>query len=288
MDIKKKWRSSSEWKNLRKEIINRDKHCLICGECDKLEAHHIIALNVNWNLRNDRYNIITLCKLHHNQVHNGMFSQCYLSELVAERIEMIGKKFGRLTVLEECKERDKYKYKVYKCQCDCGNIIYVNSNKLKSGNTKSCGCLKADQLAKHKKCKTRLYSIYNNMKNRCYNKKHRDYKYYGGRGIAICDEWLNDFQAFYDWAIDNDYKENLTIDRLDVNGDYEPSNCRWATPKQQANNQRSNTYLTYNGKTQTLAQWANELGMKYACLYSRYRRKWKAKDILFGKDHNET
>lgn len=139
MDIKRKFRSSSSWKNLRKEILNRDKHCLVCGECNNLEAHHIIPLDILWDLRNDKHNIITLCKLHHKQAHNGVFSQYYLSELVEERIEMIGQKFGRLTVIEELFGRDKYK--IYKCVCDCGNTVYVNSNSLKSGNTKSCGCL---------------------------------------------------------------------------------------------------------------------------------------------------
>lgn len=156
MDIKSKFRGSNEWKKLRKEIINRDKHCLICGSTNKLEAHHIIPLDIMWDLRNDKSNIITLCKHHHSQVHNGVFNQCYLTELVNEITEMIGKKFGRLTVIEDTGRRDKYNYRVYKCKCDCGNIIYVNSNKLKSGNTKSCGCLKTKQLTKH-------------------NKKHRDF-----------------------------------------------------------------------------------------------------------------
>lgn len=285
MNKKRKFRSSTEWKRLRKEIINRDRHCLICGNCNNLEAHHIVPLDVMWNMRTEKSNIITLCQLHHNQVHNGMFSQYYLAELLAERNEMIGKKFGRLTVIEETGERDKHKYKIYKCQCSCGNIIYTNCNSLKSGNTKSCGCLKNEKLTKHGKYYTRLYRIYNNMKNRCCNKKHRDFQYYGGRGVTVCDEWLDDFTTFYDWAMKNGYKDNLTLDRIDVNGDYEPSNCRWTTPKEQANNTRNNVCLTYNGETKTLHQWADTLGLKYACLYSRYRRKWKIKDILFGKSN---
>lgn len=280
---KAKFRSSSEWKKLRKKIINRDKHCLICGNHNNLEAHHIIPLDINWDLRNNELNIITLCKLHHNQVHNGMFSQYYLSNLVKEVSEMIGKKFGRLTILEECEERDKYHYKVYKCKCDCGNIIYVNSNKLKSGNTKSCGCLKIEKLTKHEKCNTRLYSIYYNIKSRCYNEHYRDYKDYGGRGITVCDEWKHDFKNFYNWAMDNGYKEGLTIDRIDVNGNYTPDNCRWATLKQQGNNKRNTVYLTYEGKTRSLSEWADELGVKYSRLYTRYRRKWTTKEILLGK-----
>lgn len=281
---KTKFRGSSEWKKLRKEIINRDKHCLICGKCDTLEAHHIIPLDVNWNLRNNKYNIITLCKLHHNAVHNGVFNQYYLSKLVAERIEMIGKKFGKLTVLEDCEEYDKYGYKIYKCICDCGNITYINSNNLKTGNTKSCGCLKVDRLIKHGKYKTRMYRIYNNMKNRCYNEKHRDFHNYGGRGVTICDEWLSDFMNFYKWSIEHGYTNKLSIDRIDVNGNYEPYNCRWTTSKQQANNKRNTIHLTYNGKTQTIHEWADELGVKYTRLYTRYRRKWKTKEILFGRE----
>lgn len=236
MDKKRKFRSSTEWKKLRKEIINRDKHCLICGNCTDLEVHHIVPLDVMWDLRSEKTNVITLCKLHHTQVHNGMFNQFYLVKLLTERNKMIGKKFGKLTVLEETGERDKYKYKIYKCQCDCGNIIYVNSNKLKSGNTKSCGCLKIKKLTKRGKCYTRLYGIYNNMKARCHNKKHRDYQDYGGRGIAVCSEWLNDFMNFYNWAMENNYQDGLTIDRIDVNGTYEPDNCRWTTQKEQQTN----------------------------------------------------
>lgn len=283
MDKKSLFRSSSEWKKLRKKIINRDKHCLICGSRDDLEIHHIIPLDVNWQLRKEKLNLITLCKLHHNQVHNGVFSQCYLMKLVKEVDEMIGKKFGKLTVISECSKHDKFGYKVYKCLCDCGNITYVNSNKLKTGNTKSCGCLRIDKQTKHGKYKTRLYHIYNNMKNRCCNEKYRDFYKYGGRGISICGEWLHDFMTFYDWSMNNGYKDNLTIDRIDVNGNYEPNNCRWATPRQQSNNRRVTIYLTYNGKTQTMKEWADELGVKYTRLYSRYRRKWKTKDILLGK-----
>lgn len=123
---------------------------------------------------------------------------------------------------------------------------------------------------------TRLYAIWHGMKGRCYNKSHTHYNKYGGRGITICDEWLNSFQAFCDWAIQNGYSDNLTLDRKDTNGNYEPSNCRWATRKEQLNNRRNNIVITYNEKTQTLSQWSEELGIDYHKLLMRIKHGWSA------------
>lgn len=201
---------------------------------------------------------------------------------MSKRIEMIGKKFGRLTVLEATNKR-KCGCIVYKCLCECGTIKYINGKLLRSGETKSCGCLNLDNHFKHGKRNTRLYNIFSKMKTRCYKPYDKHYKDYGGRGINICDEWLNDFMTFYNWAIINGYKDNLTIDRIDVNGNYEPSNCRWVTMKEQNNNTRKNASYTYNGKTQTLKQWAEEYNLNYAKLKNRRRLGWNIKDILFGK-----
>lgn len=136
---------------------------------------------------------------------------------------------------------------------------------------------------KHGKKGTRIYNIWIRMKVRCYNKNYDRYKDHGGRGIVMCDEWKHDFMTFYNWAMDNGYKEGLTIDRIDNDGNYEPNNCRWSTPKQQCNNRRTNIYLTYEGKTQTIAQWAEELGVKDSTMHCRYYRGWPTKDILFGR-----
>lgn len=135
---------------------------------------------------------------------------------------------------------------------------------------------------KHGKYNTRLYRIWSRMKTRCYNKKYEHFKHYGGRGIKVCDEWLNDFMSFYDWSMSNGYKDNLTIDRIDVNGNYEPSNCRWLTNEEQQNNKRRNIRLTYNGKTQTITQWARELGIKRELIERRHRRGYIDKACLFG------
>lgn len=201
---------------------------------------------------------------------------------------MIGKKFNRLTVLEECIERDKHRRIVYKCLCDCGNITYVKGTQLRSGAIKSCGCIKGVSRRGYKYNYPRLYNTWQNMKRRCYDKKSQYYQDYGGRGITICDEWLNDNKTFFEWALNNGYQDDLTIDRIDVDGNYEPSNCRWATNDEQANNMRTNINLTYNGKTQSIAQWSRELGIKQNTLYARYHMGWSDIQCLGGKRlHNE-
>lgn len=124
------------------------------------------------------------------------------------------------------------------------------------------------------------------MKTRCYNKDNPDYKDYGGRGITICDEWLNDFMAFYYWSINNGYKDNLTIDRIDNNKGYSPDNCRWVDVKTQTNNTRRNVLLSYNGKTQSMAQWAKELNISYNTIICRHRKGYTDEECLLGKEVN--
>lgn len=194
--------------------------------------------------------------------------------------DLTHQKFGRLLVLEKTDMRD-HRYIIYKCKCDCGNIIYVNGNKLRSGHTKSCGCYRKELLTSHGKSNTRLYNIYHHMKARCYNITHDRYKDYGARGIVVCDEWLTDFTAFYNWSIENGYRENLTIDRIDVNGNYEPNNCRWATPKEQQRNTRYNRNYTINGETHCLIEWCERLNRNYNTVACRINRGWPVEKALF-------
>lgn len=193
-------------------------------------------------------------------------------------IDLTGQRFGRLVVIERAGKIGSHISWI--CQCDCGNITKpISGNNLKKGHVKSCGCL----YRKHEMHGTRLYSIWNGMKSRCYNENHIHYNDYGGRGITVCDEWKDDFQAFYDWAMANGYQEEMTIDRKDVTGNYEPSNCRWTTMKEQQNNRRNNIVITYNGKTQTLSQWANDTGIDYHKLLMRLSRGWSIERTLSEK-----
>lgn len=187
--------------------------------------------------------------------------------------DLTGMKFGRLTVLRE-DGRSNDGHVKWLCQCECGNTVSVISRDLRGGQ-QSCGCYRAIKSREthrtHGKSNTRLYRIWRGMRSRCRDGKSPGYKNYGGRGIRICDEWYDDFQTFYLWANSNGYRDNLSIDRINVNGHYEPSNCRWATQKQQANNTRVNVYLTHNGKVQTMRMWADELGIPYQLVRDRHK-----------------
>lgn len=174
--------------------------------------------------------------------------------MIGKVINMTGKRFGRLYVVKEIGRLRGAA--LFLCKCDCGNTKKITGIDLRSGRVNSCGCLKKELITKknttHNLTNSRLYSIYYNMMSRCTNKNSSHFSDYGGRGIKICNEWKDNFLNFYNWAISHGYSDNLSIDRIDVNGNYEPSNCRWATNEIQCNNKRDNIFLTYNGETKTL------------------------------------
>lgn len=153
-------------------------------------------------------------------------------------IDLTGQKFGRLTVVERHGVKDGHA--AWLCKCDCGNTTVVNGRNLRNGRTTSCGCYHKEILINRSKThgmsKTRLYRIWHNMKNRCFYTKDKHFNDYGGRGITVCDEWKNDFESFKKWSLSNGYSDELTIDRINNDGNYEPSNCRWVTMKEQCKN----------------------------------------------------
>lgn len=196
--------------------------------------------------------------------------------------DLTGQKFGRLFVIGRANNKSGKPH--WLCKCDCGNEVVVEGYNLKTGHTRSCGCLQKEtnikRLTTHDLSKSRIYRTWRAIKNRCFNKNLKEYKNYGGRGIIVCAEWLNDFQAFYDWSIMNGYTDELTIDRIDNDGNYEPLNCRWTTRKEQANNRRMCRIFTYNGVTKNYKQWCDFLNINYKTFHTRISRGWEIEKAL--------
>ena len=216
-----------------------------------------------------------------------------------KKLDLTGQRYGRLVVLglaytkqENCGNITKF----WLCKCDCGNTKIVRMCCLRNGTTSSCGCYSKELVSKrnatHRMSKTTLYKAWSNMKARCYNKNRSDYSEYGGRGIKVCEEW-NVFENFKTWALENGFKEEkphgknlLSLDRINVDGDYEPSNCRWATDREQANNKRNNTRFFYNGKNLTAREWSEITGINFGTLVGRlHNPRWTIERALTEPVH---
>lgn len=202
----------------------------------------------------------------------SMSCGCLRKDLSA--IDLTGQRFGRLTVLERAGNIGRMA--AWKCRCDCGAECVVGSNSLRRGHTKSCGCLMREiqeenlskRPVKHRMSRHRLHSVWCSMRKRC---RDLNVERYGARGIRVCKEWDEDFNSFKEWAFTHGYSDGLTIDRINNNGNYEPSNCRWATPEQQANNRRSNRFIAFGGEVYTLSEWAKLLDVDVRKLFSRLK-----------------
>lgn len=197
--------------------------------------------------------------------------------------DLTGQKFGRLVVLARSgKTNDRHA--AWLCRCDCGEEKVVSGVNLRRGITQSCGCLNKEinsqKVKTHGMTRTRLYEEWKGIKFRCYNPKCAEYDRYGGRGITICPEWLHSFESFRDWALANGYQDNLTIERKDNDGPYNPDNCQWITHKDQQRNRSNNRRITYNGETKTLSQWAEETGIPYSTLRARLDHGWSIERSL--------
>ena len=182
---------------------------------------------------------------------------------------------------------------MWECKCQCGDTIFtIDANTLRSGKSKSCGCyskdLNSQQNSTHHKSTERIYKTWIHMKARCNNPNIENYKDYGGRGIKVCDEWINSFETFYTWATENGYQDNLTIERKDVNGDYCPQNCKWATQREQANNRRTNVFIIRDGITLTLKQWCEKLDANYKIVHERIKRGWSVEDAIKYKQNRRS
>ena len=208
-------------------------------------------------------------------------------------IDLTGQRFGRLVVVSRAESKNQRT--MWNCVCDCGKKVVVGSKDIRNGKTKSCGCYHKDNYAqpprmigrknpsyKHGGTGTKLYWIWSSMVQRCTNENDKRFQMYGARGITVCDEWLNGFGAFCEWAMMNGYSEGLSIDRIDNDGNYCPENCRWTDSVVQSNNRRNNIMITRNNETHTLSEWARIKKLPYKTILERYYRHGDTEDLLRG------
>lgn len=205
---------------------------------------------------------------------------------------LTGQRFGRITVIERANDYISPKgchRPMWLCRCDCGNEVVIDPSKLKSEHTQSCGCLKnekaRERLKKHGMSHTKTHQEWIGIRQRCLNPNCKDYKDYGARGITMCDRWRDSFEAFYEDVskLKHFEEKEYTLNRIDNDGNYEPNNVEWASAITQQNNKRSNRLITYEGKTQTVAQWAREMNMSYSKLINRIYLGWSIEKALKTK-----
>ena len=195
-------------------------------------------------------------------------------------IDMTGERYGRLTVIGRKPNNNKQNKPLWICQCDCGNVTFTTRRRLKDGITKSCGCYRRDkareQHTTHGLSKTsgkhkRLYRIWAGIKDRCCNPNSKYWDRYGGKGIEICDEWLNDYESFHTWSMANGYMNGLTIDRIDNSKGYTPDNCRWTTYLVQENNRTNNIKYLVDGEVVTITELCRREGLSRYMIAKKYK-----------------
>lgn len=201
-----------------------------------------------------------------------MTNNVVFKENCMSRLDLTGKIFYGVRVISY-NSTNNQKRSCWNCKCSCGKEFVAVGSELIRGKVKGCGCKWKSINSLYK---SRIYRIHHSMKCRCYNESSSSFKRYGARGITVCDEWLgkNGFMNFYNWAMNNGYSDNLSIDRIDNDKGYSPDNCRWATPIEQSNNTSTNVKITYNNMTKTLSEWSRELNINRKTLYKRLSSGW--------------
>lgn len=197
---------------------------------------------------------------------------------------MIGQRFGRLTVTGPAPDIKK-SYRMWFCLCDCGVKKAISQNHLRRGSTKSCGCLSSTEMlrqrsTKHGKYGQPIWAVWASMKQRCSDMSVRSYASYGGRGITVCDRWLESFENFFEDM--GDRPEGLQLDRIDNNKGYSKENCRWVTPSQNCRNRRDTLFITFNGATLSIMDWSDQIGVNTGTIRKRLKKGWDVGKVLFG------
>lgn len=212
------------------------------------------------------------------------FSLSSQTDMGRKMKDITGMRFGSLVAINSTEQRDKNNHICWLCKCDCGEERIVSVRNLITGFTKSCRSCALKNLTEANRVrpkpprqpdkwlkKERLYRIWQNMKARCSNPRCVNYKRYGGKGVSVCSEWINNFTCFREWALGHGYKEDLTIDRIDGNGNYSPDNCRWVTPREQTYNMENNIWIDFHGKRIALARLVHDFGLKRQQVYDYLR-----------------
>lgn len=205
--------------------------------------------------------------------------------------DLVGQRFGKLTVIKQAgyTKVNKWgsRYALWLCKCDCGNYCRMDTGTIRRAGNHSCGCLGVEHLkdmaeknVTHGMSGSRLLGCYNGMISRCYRKKDIHYNAYGKRGIVVCDEWKNNKQSFINWALSHGYSDDLTIERVDVNGNYEPSNCTWIPMSEQYNNKRQNIMIEWNGEKHNATYWSRVTGINAGTIRWRYKHGWDVEKIF--------
>ncbi len=199
-------------------------------------------------------------------------------------VDRTGQRIGNL-VIQKLAKKDKYGHSHWECLCDCGNKKIAAWSSLCDGIPSSCGCqtskVRSEARITHGRTNSSEYAIWRGIKRRCYNPKNEAFSDYGGRGITMCERWLTSFENFFEDM--GERPHGLSINRKNNDGNYEPENCEWATTKEQQNNRRSNRLIEFNGRTQTMSEWATEIGLKHCTLWRRFHNGWSIEKCLTEK-----
>lgn len=277
-------KSTPESIEIGKMISTKRKELML----NRKEAAEIIGISLNTLFRYENGKFQTIANEYVDKLNMALDLDIPYFQ---NKHDLTGKRYGMLTVIEYVGTRGRRHHSYWKRSCDCGREVIARGSHLISGNIKSCGCLRSvankEKSSQNGLSRSRIYNTYYGMLKRCYLSSNASYDRYGGRGIGVCEEWRSDFKNFYEWAMQNGYGDGKSIDRIDVNGDYCPGNCRWVNAKHQANNRTNTTYITFSGQTRSASEWAEITGIPRVTIKNRIRKGMSPEQALSVRNFRE-